>query len=211
MAAGSAAAVDLLRRFRSAPAVRENSDQKRELNPIVMQELRSWIMGDMVDIETEDGWELGAIILGPASSGDPFHKRVRFADGVEDDWDVSFLRRAAGNETANQMVAVASAGYGGNVSGSSLPDLSPQTNLEKAHAAWRARGIHVNDCWLRWRLLTTRQRLAIYTVGFVMVTGLSILVGPALWSSPAPRWLSDAIMGPNTTQANLTAMDLLTG
>jgi hypothetical protein len=53
----------------------------------------AWIVGDRVDVDTEDGMELGAVVLGPSRCGDPLQLRVRFRDGVEDDWDVGGFRR----------------------------------------------------------------------------------------------------------------------
>ena len=42
----------------------------------------------MAQIETEDGKEL-VVVLGPAMEGDKAERRVRFMDGVEDDWEES--------------------------------------------------------------------------------------------------------------------------
>ena len=41
---------------------------------------RSWKVGDLVDVETEDGMEYGAVIIGPATSGDSAQLELRFAD-----------------------------------------------------------------------------------------------------------------------------------
>ena len=51
-----------------------------------------WEVGMVVDIDTEDGWEHGATVIGPASSGDGGERRVRFADGTLDDWDTDDFR-----------------------------------------------------------------------------------------------------------------------
>lgn len=51
-----------------------------------------WNSGSKVDVESEDGWERGAEILGPAESGDLEQRRVKFPDGVIDDWDVADFR-----------------------------------------------------------------------------------------------------------------------
>lgn len=40
-------------------------------------------------VETDDGWERGVIVLGPAVSGNQNEKRVKFLDGTVDDWDVA--------------------------------------------------------------------------------------------------------------------------
>lgn len=52
----------------------------------------SWEVGTVVDIDTEDGWEYGATVTGPATSGNAAERQVRFADGTEDDWDTSDFR-----------------------------------------------------------------------------------------------------------------------
>ena len=49
--------------------------------------------GDVVDVESEDGWERHAKIIGPSKSRRPDEMRVRFADGVVDDWPVADFRR----------------------------------------------------------------------------------------------------------------------
>ncbi len=38
-------------------------------------------------VETDDGYERGVEIIGPAESGKAEQMRVRFPDGTEDDWD----------------------------------------------------------------------------------------------------------------------------
>eukprot|EP01047_Picozoa_sp_COSAG01_P044677 COSAG01_NODE_4061_length_5387_cov_199.673979_1_plen_241_part_00 len=52
----------------------------------------AWTVGDVVDIDTEDGWELGARIVGPSKGGQPGTLQVLFKDGVVDDWDVEDFR-----------------------------------------------------------------------------------------------------------------------
>ena len=49
--------------------------------------------GDVVDVESEDGWERNAKIIGPSKSRRPDEMRVRFADGVVDDWPLADFRR----------------------------------------------------------------------------------------------------------------------
>jgi hypothetical protein len=53
-----------------------------------------WRVGDRVDVEGEDGWEMGATVIGPSKAGDPSELRVRFADGVVDDWPFEDFRSA---------------------------------------------------------------------------------------------------------------------
>eukprot|EP01046_Picozoa_sp_COSAG06_P035695 COSAG06_NODE_3860_length_4823_cov_4.086367_5_plen_270_part_00 len=48
-----------------------------------------WQTGTLVDIDTEDGVERGAQVLGPPKSGNAAELRVKFADGTVDDWEVS--------------------------------------------------------------------------------------------------------------------------
>ena len=45
----------------------------------------SWRVGQVVDVETEDGWER-ARILGPSKTGKWDEMYIRFEDGVTDDW-----------------------------------------------------------------------------------------------------------------------------
>eukprot|EP01046_Picozoa_sp_COSAG06_P123520 COSAG06_NODE_71435_length_184_cov_21.588235_1_plen_55_part_01 len=49
--------------------------------------LITWDIGQVIDIDTEDGMEKGATILGPSSEGDATQMQVRFADGSSDNWD----------------------------------------------------------------------------------------------------------------------------
>ena len=49
--------------------------------------------GDKVDVDSEDGWEYGATVLGPAKGGNDDEMQIRFADGVVDDWPISDFRR----------------------------------------------------------------------------------------------------------------------
>jgi hypothetical protein len=49
---------------------------------------RRWRPGDVVDVDAEDGMEFGAVVLGPAISGDVEEMSIKFADGVIDDWPI---------------------------------------------------------------------------------------------------------------------------
>ena len=51
-----------------------------------------WAAGTVVDIESEDGWERGTTILGPSESGEGSELRVRFQDGVVNDWSIADFR-----------------------------------------------------------------------------------------------------------------------
>jgi len=57
----------------------------------LMQEaarLITWDIGQVIDVDTEDGLEKGATIIAPPTNGDETQMRVRFKDGSEDDWDI---------------------------------------------------------------------------------------------------------------------------
>ena len=56
-----------------------------------------WAAGDVVDVDTEDGWERGATIKGPAKSGSQAERLLEFADGTVDDWDTADFVRAGGS------------------------------------------------------------------------------------------------------------------
>jgi hypothetical protein len=45
--------------------------------------------GDIIDVDTEDGMERCALILGKPESGNPGEMMVKFADGVIQDWDIA--------------------------------------------------------------------------------------------------------------------------
>jgi hypothetical protein len=51
-----------------------------------------WYAGDVVDVDTEEGMQCDAVILGPSKDGDPDELRVRFADGDVDDWPFEDFR-----------------------------------------------------------------------------------------------------------------------
>lgn len=63
----------------------------------------SWEAGTVVDIDTEDGWEYGATVTGPATSGNAAERQVRFADGTEDDWDTSDFRLSGHHGTLIEL------------------------------------------------------------------------------------------------------------
>ena len=54
---------------------------------------QKWRIGEVIDIDTEDGLEKGATILGPVTRGDPLQMRVKFADGAIDDWEIEEFRK----------------------------------------------------------------------------------------------------------------------
>ena len=66
----------------------------RSMDPVAKQAIRAWLPGDRIQVDAEDGWE-NATVVGPSLNGDPLQLHIRFADGVEDDWDVADFRRAA--------------------------------------------------------------------------------------------------------------------
>jgi hypothetical protein len=62
------------------------SNTEETINPRGMQ----WRPGEVVDVDTEDGMEFGAVVLGPSSRGDDADEMsARFADGVIDDWSTA--------------------------------------------------------------------------------------------------------------------------
>lgn len=52
----------------------------------------TWLPGDIVDVETEDGIEVASVV-GRSKSGDKTELRVRFADGAVDDWDAEDMKK----------------------------------------------------------------------------------------------------------------------
>ena len=57
---------------------------------------RCYLWFQVIDVDTEDGWERGATIKGPASSGSRSERLLEFADGTVDDWDTGDFVLAAG-------------------------------------------------------------------------------------------------------------------
>ena len=43
---------------------------------------KEWSVGAVVDVDTDDGMDSGAIVLGPSQGGDPAQMQIRFADGT---------------------------------------------------------------------------------------------------------------------------------
>lgn len=148
----------------------------RQMSPVAMQAVRAWIPGDRIDIETHDGWERGAFVVGPSASGDPQHLRVRFQDGVEDDWDVAEFHRP---RTVGSHGSAAAAGYG------EVPELPSASRLQKARAAARARGDRSSrsSCALRWHIASQRTRRLVYGCALLLITLVGVTVGPPLWHS----------------------------
>ena len=62
-----------------------------------------------MDVESEGGWERGATVIGPSEHGDADTMRVRFADGVEDDWPTEDFRLPAKVKAAAARAAAAAA------------------------------------------------------------------------------------------------------
>ena len=63
--------------------------------------------GDIVDVDTEDGMEMGALVLGLPEGGDPGEMRVKFGDGVIDDWPlVEFCNVRTQEEERQRKIAV---------------------------------------------------------------------------------------------------------
>lgn len=64
-------------------------------------------IGDRIDVDTEDGLE-PAFVIGPPESGLSSEMRVRFDDGVTDDWEVEDFRAPCAATRASAEAAVAS-------------------------------------------------------------------------------------------------------
>ena len=58
---------------------------------------KKWYKGQTIDVDTEDGLEEGAEIVGPPVGPDQSEMQVRFADGVIDDWPVAEFRMQSGD------------------------------------------------------------------------------------------------------------------
>ena len=77
-----------IRRLSSAAGSVSEARQAR------VEQLRSsakeatWAVGDIVDVDTEEGMQCGVRIIGPSESGDKEEMRVKFADGDVDDWPI---------------------------------------------------------------------------------------------------------------------------
>ena len=53
-----------------------------------------WAVGETINVDTEDGLETGAVILGVSEAGTANEMRIQFADGTVDDWPVTdFIKR----------------------------------------------------------------------------------------------------------------------
>ena len=75
----------------------------------------TWSIGQVIDVDTEDGLE-AATILGPSDTGDADHMRVRFADGVVDDWDIDDFRQRQQPQQQQQPISQEEQTFGGQLS-----------------------------------------------------------------------------------------------
>lgn len=67
------------------------SEDTKVVEEVLLREaarLIEWETGQVIDIDTEDGYEKGVTILGPSTEGDETQMYVRFADGSVDNWDI---------------------------------------------------------------------------------------------------------------------------
>ena len=108
---------------------------------------RDWRVGEIVDVETEDGLEKGARIMGPSKSKDPLAVQIVFADGVVDDWEVEdFVRPLAGGASgmaATEMPEVLFQGW--------LQKKAGATNKSKGKAALKAAAVGWDKRWFEVR------------------------------------------------------------
>ena len=65
---------------------------------------KQWNKGMIVDIETEDGWERGVALLGPAQSGSADEMRVKFPGGTVEDWEVAEFVAVAPAEAEKHLL-----------------------------------------------------------------------------------------------------------
>lgn len=65
----------------------------------------SWVAGEIIGVDTEDGMEWGVRVLGPAESASPAEMQVRFTDGSVDDWPVEDFRKTLGDEAVVEVRA----------------------------------------------------------------------------------------------------------
>lgn len=59
----------------------------------------------VIDVDTEDGFERGATILGPSTEGNPKEMQIRFADGTVDNWDKEDFVFLGGDEEEDPNAA----------------------------------------------------------------------------------------------------------
>jgi hypothetical protein len=92
-------------------------------------QVRAWPANTLVEIDTEDGLETGAMVLGPGAK--PTERKVRFADGSVDDWPVEDLRKPQGASASSKDQ------QGGGVGADSHTEAAkaPQTSAEEAGAS----------------------------------------------------------------------------
>jgi hypothetical protein len=69
----------------------------------------TWSVGQVINIDTEDGLEEGATILGPSSEGDATEMQVRFADGSIDNWGIEDFVVTAADAIVSDTVATGKA------------------------------------------------------------------------------------------------------
>ena len=98
--------------------------------------LIEWKVGDTVDIDTADGVEKGAVILGPAVGGDAAQMRVKFPDGSVDDWDIEdFLVPRAGAAATATTAGDRDRASGGSAGGGSAAAAAAGATGEAAAVA----------------------------------------------------------------------------
>ena len=88
---------DLMALF--SPSLRESAVGGPSTHQRKPGEYRS---GDIVDIDTEDGFELAALVLGLPEGGDSTEMRVKFADGTVDDWPTADFSNVRTQEEERQ-------------------------------------------------------------------------------------------------------------
>ena len=98
-----------------------------------------WQTGMLVDIDTDDGIEKGAKILGPPESSEKGELRVEFADGTLDDWETSSFSVAgadqAASEPARQSFKAPNFDSGSSEEEDDAPEAQPDTPKPQEAAA----------------------------------------------------------------------------
>ena len=69
----------------------EEEDEEKEEEESEEEDEEEWVVGQVIDIDTEDGLE-PAKVTGPAKNKAEDEMRVKFDDGTIDDWDIADFR-----------------------------------------------------------------------------------------------------------------------
>eukprot|EP01043_Picozoa_sp_COSAG02_P036609 COSAG02_NODE_2693_length_8220_cov_3.340106_2_plen_237_part_00 len=90
----------------------ESTVSRADLQDALLQEAArriTWSVGQVINVDTEDGLEEGATILGPSSDGDATEMQVRFADGSVENWDIEDFVATEADASGSDTVATGKA------------------------------------------------------------------------------------------------------